>query len=599
MGRVKERKCRLRREARVNTARLGGVILIIACLLCGVSRAHAKVVAPCMKDGKPCTAPGPWTPGNLNLPLPFGIHYNSMSSSRTTAAGQRPGGFFGPSMSFPLGYIQVEAGVPYSFLPDGMEIAFKAKGQLFESEYVSLGDLTALSPRPRGGGYDMVRADGTRVAFTAAMGGNRFYPTEVKDLEGHTLFSIAYNDPSGALILVTDPDGFVTKFLPLASDRTKVGQIQEPDGTTATLSYNPQGQLSRIEFAGQTTDLTYDASGNLTRFRVQTGLNTDTINYFYRDGLLSDVMDGQNNSRSYVYGRDSLTVIEGSAGTIRGFSRTVYTNVGGRQMMARQETGQGDGSQPGAVVWSATYNARGLPTSYTDEMGRVTRLEYGTAPYPTRVTNPDGSSDTFTYSDAANSYRVTNVVSTGPDGKQSSEMLSWSGAKLASRTRTVDGTIVLTERYASSATSQSVTTTSTETYSYDAAGRIVSMKGPGGRTSMTVTNGQVTSVSDNGVRYGISNTLSDTGERTVGISGGGIAASFSSSLTGRSREMSIGNSDASFLLSSSSSESGSVTSSNRNSSYSVLSGPVMKSGSSSSATTVDAQGNARTTGQTR
>ena len=596
------RKHRVTARAWSKLATTGSAMLLSAATVFALPAAQAQsttpLVAPCMKDGKPCRAPGPWTPGNLNLPLPFGIYYNSMSSPRPSDVGQSPYGFFGPGMSFPFGYIELKGGVPYAFLPDGSEVGFVASGSGFKSEYEAVGDLTTISPTAQGGvGYDLVRPDGTTVVFSWRWGlqDKRYYPTAVKDVDGHATYTISYLQQPW-LFTVTDALGLQTKFTSHSADDKKVGSIRLPDGAEATINYNAQGRLSSIEFLGQTTTLTYDATGNVTRFRVQKGTQTDTIDYFYNSGLLSDIIDGDANSTSLLYARDSVTSVSGKAGTVKGYARTIYTTVNGSQMVARQEVGQGATSNPATVMWSASYNTRGLPTSITDNMGRVTAMEYGVGPFPTKVTNPDGSVDTFTYANAANKYRLTSVVSTAPDGKQSSETLTWSGAKLASRTRVVDGAQVLRETYSSSATAQSVTSTATETYSYDSAGRIVSMKGPGGRTSTTFANGKVSSISDNGVQYGITTSLSDTGTRTVGINGGGIAASFETSFTGRSRSMSVGDTAAKVVTTMSSSVSGSATNSTRSSSYSVVNGTLMDSGSSSSTTTVDAKGVARTTG---
>jgi YD repeat-containing protein len=583
---------------------LGPLTILIACVLTASLPVHAlpppldnaQSVSPCMRDGKPCNDPGSETPGNNNFMIPsLGVYYNSMTGSST---GQRPGGFFGQSMSFPFGYLEVQAGIPFTVAPDGSRMRFVAQGAVFQSERAAVGDLSLLSSRGAGRGYDLLTPDGTRVAFTAAKDGNRFYPTEVKGVDGHALMTVEYDTPSGALFSVTDQNGFVSKFLPLSSDRTKVGEVIAPDGTKATLSYNSQGQLTKVTFAGSTTELSYDTAGNVTRLKVQTGTKTDSWDYYYKSGLLSDIMQGQD-STSFIYANDSVTAISGRSGKATSFARTVYTTVNGMQRVVRQEGGMGAPTQAATVMSRASYNSRGLITSFTDEMGRTTKYEYGTGPFATKVTNPDGSSDVYTYADAANAYRVNKVVTTGPDGKQASDTYTWSGPKLTALTRVVDGATVLNERYNSNATTQSVISTTTETYSYDRVGRLLAVRGPGGRVATTYTQGQVTSVSNNGVRYGMSSTISATGERSFSVSGPGISALTNSDFTGRSWETTVANGDATVRTTVSGTVSGSVLKSDASSKYEVTNGSFTKSGSSELSSSVGADGTVTRKGSTK
>lgn len=584
--------------------RFGPLTILIACVLTAPPLLHAlpppldnaQAVSPCMRGGKPCNEPGSETPGNNNLMIPaLGIYYNSMTGSPT---GQRPGGFFGQSMSFPFGYLEVQAGVPFTVAPDGSRMRFVAQGGVFQSERAAVGDLTLLSSRGAGRGYDLLTPDGTRVAFTAAKDGNRFYPTEVKSVDGHALMTVEYDTPFGALFSVTEQNGFVSQFLPLSSDRTKVGQVIAPDGAKATLSYNSQGQLTKVAFAGSTTDLSYDTTGNVTRLKVQRGSKTDSWDYYYKGGLLSDIMQGLD-STTFVYANDSVTVISGRSGKASSFARTVYSTINGMQRVVRQEAGMGAPTQAATVMSRASYNTRGLITSYTDEMGRTTTYEYGAGPFATKVTNADGSSDVYTYADAANAYRINKVVTSAPDGKQSSDTYSWSGAKLASLTRVVDEATVLNEKYTSDATKQSVTSTATETYSYDQVGRLTGVRGPNGRVATEYTQGQVTSVSNNGVRYGMSNTISAAGDRTYSIAGPGISVLSSSSFTGRSWETTYANADATVRTTVSGKASGSALKNNASRSYSVTNGAFTKSGSSELSSSLGADGTITTRGSTK
>lgn len=596
MGSFEERKpCA--RSSRVAALFIAGFLSLVQL---GHAQNSETTVTPCMKDGKPCMAPGPWTPGNLNLPLPLGIVSNSMVSSRTSLVGAgHPNGFFGRGMGFPFGYIQVHEGAPYLVAPDGTETAFRARGGVFESENAPYGDLAILSVRPGNGGYDLLEEDGTRVSFNRMKHGSRFYPTSVNDVDGHAVLTVTYDDPAGALFVVTDQLGLQTKFLPSASDRTKVGTVISPTGDRITLSYGALELLASIEGPGTSTTLQYDAADRVKFLRAQTSSDMSYWNFYYKDGLLTDIVDNDGNSTSFVYSNDTVLSIQGVRGRALSFSRAVYTTVNGRQMIVRQEAGEGDSSKPAAVMWSAEYNSRGLVSSYTDAMGRVTRLEYGAAPFPTKLTNPDGSITELMYGNAANSYRLNSITATGPDGKKSADSLTWSGAKLIARKRVVDGVPVLDETYSSNASAQNVRSTSTAVYSYDSMGRLVGQTGPGGRTLAHLTNGQVTAVTDNGVRYGVTTTVDSKGKTIVAVAGAGLATTFSSSFSGNSSDVSFGTIDGSFVTSGSSSMSGSALSSSAASSYSVASGSFLKSGSSSFSQSVGADGVVKTTGASR
>ena len=505
-----------------------------------------------MFNGAPCKAPGAHSVGNLTLPLPFGITYNSMFSSRANPSGTRPSGFFGPGMTFPFGYIEVVGGVRYRVYPGGAETAFTGGNNTYISENASLGDLDVISCTTDSSCTE-TQPSGVSTEFTKQASGSRLYPTVVKDLDGHELYNIAYGT-NGALFTITDPHALKTTFIASSTHPSQVGMITDPTGASATITYDSQGRMSSFQYDGTTLSFVYDPNGNLTKSTSKIGTETVDWYYTYLGGVITDTIDSKYNSMTFSYSENTVIATSGVAGVPQGFAKTTYQTANSRQIPVKYEVGKGATSTATAVVWSSTLNASGLPATTTDEFGRTTSYTYGSGPFPTQASLPDGPVQSFTY-DSANLYRPTKIVSTGPDQKQITENLTWSGARLTARSVTSNGTVVLNENYSSSSSSQRVTRTTRNEYTYDSSQNLSGINGPGGRVARTVSNGGNQTTSINGVDFTTSSTI-DPNNKTGTVVTSGAGMSTVSTLADNSVTVSVGNSDGSVVLTGSNSSSG-------------------------------------------
>lgn len=543
-----------------------------------------------MLNGAPCKAPGAHTVGNLTLPLPFGIAYNSMFSSRANPSGTRPSGFFGPGMTFPFGYIEVVGEIRYRVSPDGTETAFTRVNDSYKSENEQLGDLTFIRCRTHSSCVE-TQPSGVSIEFASQGNGSRLYPTIVKDLYGHQLYNIAYGS-NGALFTITDPQALQTKFIASRTHSSQVGQITDPTGASATIAYDSQGRMSRFQYDGVTLSLVYDTNGNLTSSSQQAGTETLSWYYSYQGGVLTDTIDSKYNSMVFSYSANIVTAISGVAGTPQGFAMTTYQTANSRQIPVKYEVGKGAPSTATAVVWSSTLNSSGLLKTTTDQLGQTTSYTYDSGPFPTTVNLPDGTVKSITY-DAVNLYRPTQIVSTGPDRKEITESLTWSGAKLTARSVTSDGAVVLNESYGSSSSSQTVTRTTTNNYTYDGSQNLVGSNGPGGRFARTLGDGGTQTTSVNGVAFTTSSTIDPSGSTsTVVSSGAGISTV--STLAENSVTVSSGTSDGRVVLTVSNSSSGTT----QNSTSTFVSGGLTTTRVSNSTTTDSGSGTITTSGTT-
>lgn len=453
-----------------------------------ITSSHAQsITTPCMENGSPCQVPGPAGIGNLILPLPFGITYNSMFAARSNPSGIRPSGFFGPGMTFPFGYIEMVGASIYRSAPDGTETGFSIIGNVYASENAPLGDLTSIACASSISCTE-THPSGLSTRFVKQGQSSRFYPTEVKDQDGHSLFTLSYGT-NGALFTITDPNGLSTLFKASQSKPNQVGEITDPRGDKALISYDDAGRISTFQYDGTTLNLAYNAIGNLTRLTQSRGGKTQSWKYSYGGGVLSDVFDSNNYSTAFIYTATTVTSVNGANGIPKEFQTTTYEASNFRPIGVKHEAGKGAPSSATTLIWRSTLTPAGLPATTTDALGGTTSYQYTSGPFPTTVSLPDGTVKSLTY-DENNLYRPTQIVSTGPDQKVITEDLTWSGARLTARSVTSDSAVVLNENFSSTSSSQTVTRTTTNNYTYDSNQNLTGINGPGGRVDRTLSNGE-------------------------------------------------------------------------------------------------------------
>jgi RHS repeat-associated protein len=248
-------------------------------------------------------------------------------------------------------------------------------------------------------------------------------------------------DTNGDLLSTTDPVGALTEatydYLGRQLTSTQVVRQSTPSAYTSTLAYaDPAGFLSsQTTAAGVTNSYTYDAAGETTSVVDGAG-NTTTTAYDYAGRVIK------------------VTQPDGTAQT------TTYDAAGRAVASASLDAG-------GAVLaaTSATYDANGSMLSSTDARGHTTRFTYDATGMLTSEVQPvtDTSSITtsFGYDAAGNQTRYT-------DGRGNPFLTTYNSWGLP------ESTIEPSTAAYPNLSDRTFTTV------YDAAGRVVQEKAPGG-----------------------------------------------------------------------------------------------------------------------
>ncbi len=291
-------------------------------------------------------------------------------------------------------------------------------------------------------------------------------------------------DPVGQLIKATLPDNsFVTYGYDAAHRMTSIGdnlgnrivytldlrgnrtkeEVFDPANALAQTRSRVYDALNRmvqsIGAQNQTTSYTYDPQGNL--IMVNDPLNRMTTNAYDALNRLVAVTQpspGANQPNpviSYGYdGQDQLTRVTDPRNLVTNYT---MTGLGDATLQVSPDTGTTARTFDAAGNVATSTDARGKTTIYTyDALNRVLTKRYGGAS-GTKI-------DTFRYDEGANGKgRLTTLV-------DSSGTTAWTydlQGRVTSRrqTKAYGGGLLVT------------------TYGYDAAGRLVSMVYPSGRTA--------------------------------------------------------------------------------------------------------------------
>lgn len=584
-----------------------------------ITSSHAQsITTPCMENGSPCQVPGPAGIGNLMLPLPFGITYNSMSATKT-AGETRPDGPFGLGTSGPVGFLTISGDEITHTDASGAQsrYTFSPLNRRYVSQQTTAGDLSSITSV--NGGYEMSLADGSTISFTEKQGDNLFFFRTLKDLDGHTLLSAQYyRGIPGKIWTITGPNGLETYFewdfhfhrYPL------IKRIKDPFGVWATLSYgtsNCTECLQSIDYDGSFFSFAYDSKAYLTGFQiVKTGASDGgidvhtTTKFTYTEGLISLIedtskSDGTGAMTQYSYTNDSVTIVSGSGGSPTGAATTTYRTINGNPIPTKLETLAANLTDK-TRHWEVDIDSFGRTTRYIDALGKVVSYAYSSndAPYPTTATYPDGTV-VSTKLDSNNLYRAIEETTTAPDGKAIITTFSWTGAKLTNTSTTVDGQQVSSTEIATTSTLRTSTSTATYRYTYD-KGRLATVIGPGGTQSFTHSNGALTKASLNGNDTTFKSTYKSDGSTELVTSGGGLSSINTTTYRG-DKTLSIGTSDANHIQTYSSTSTGSPLNRSGSSSTTIISppgfSPKQKNHSSSWTWRSTAPGKSTTTGSIR
>ena len=231
----------------------------------------------------------------------------------------------------------------------------------------------------------------------------RFCPTCTSGAGGATANTF---DTSGNVTRATDFNGNITTYgydLARNLQTTRTEAFGTPQARTITTAWHPSFRLpTQIVEPNRTTNLTYDARGNLLTKSTTAGAITRTSTYTYNangqvltiDGPRTDVADVTR----FIYDpQGNLTSITNALGHV--VIITSYDAVG-RPLTIRD---------PNGLITTLTYNFRGQVTS-RNIGGEVTNYAYDPAGQLSKATLPDGSFLSMAYDGAQRLIGMTDTL---------------------------------------------------------------------------------------------------------------------------------------------------------------------------------------------
>ncbi len=398
------------------------------------------------------------------------------------------------------------------------------------------GDTTVREFNPTG---DLVKATDPTGATTTYSYDSRGDRTSVTDADGHTT-SYRYDDASyvvsstdatgattsmtvdgiGETTAVTDPLGRTTSYG--FDQRGLLVSTTTANNETTNYTYDAAGRrLSTTDATARTWSYDYDSAGNLVR---TTNPDHSFVSTTYDpNGRKSSISDSAGNTSTFTYdGRSNLlSSIDPTGAT------TTYTYDGADRLLSTTSPNGGvtsfgyDADDRTTSVTDAvggvshtTYDAAGRIVSVVDPMGNTTSYAYDRDGRLTTTTRVDGTVESSAYDpvglllstkDAAGdvtSYGYDadsrRVLSTDPDGRTTS--FGYDAASQLTSTTDAAGRVA-TNSYDTAGRLVGVDYSEADTpglsYSYDAAGRRLSMSdGTGSTTYSYDAAGQLTSASN-------------------------------------------------------------------------------------------------------
>jgi len=325
-------------------------------------------------------------------------------------------------------------------------------------------------------------------------------------------------DPAGNLVSRTDPLGNTTTF-----DYDKVGNRiarSDPLGNTTSIDFDANDRrVATTDPAGGTTKFAYDAAGRLIKVTDPTGV-TRTLEYDNR-GRLAKVIDGAGNTTAYAYDQSQT----GDPSLRTAVIYPTYQETYGYDARGRRTRTTKAPDSPVEQVRKRAYDAGGRVVAKTDPKGRTTRFEYDALGRKVTEIDPAGGVTKYGYDDRDNLISVTNargieIRRFEYDRADRRTAVIWPGGetvkyrydgagnlveKINARGQAIRHTYDDAGRRVKSAyhTDPSAAPGRTETFTYDAAGRLTAYTGSttsgtytydaaGRRTGATIDYGDFT-----------------------------------------------------------------------------------------------------------
>ena len=262
----------------------------------------------------------------------------------------------------------------------------------------ALGDVTLQGNNASGDLGKMTDPAGKSLNVTFDSAERR---TSLTDKLGNAA-NFTYHAPTGNIASRTDELGNTTTYSYTARVQGSftyydLTGIAFPDGTSASMSYDPNGNLtSRTAADGTTATKTYDSNGRLL---TATDANKQTTSFVYNsDGTMASSRDPLGNLVAYTYtpaGQPSKITDPNS-----GVSTFTY-DADGRQLTS---------ADPAGAVSSSRYDDNGRRVGDTNQVGGTIGYTYSPTGKLTSITDPLGNKTTYTYDKEDRQTSVTDAA---------------------------------------------------------------------------------------------------------------------------------------------------------------------------------------------
>ncbi|WP_052948028.1 DNRLRE domain-containing protein [Aneurinibacillus tyrosinisolvens] len=378
--------------------------------------------------------------------------------------------------------------------------ATDGKGQSTSFAYDARNLLTKVTDAKLGVtayGYD---GAGNRTSVTDAKNNSTGY-----EYNEQNQVSKVTNPLNQAIQFGYDKNGNMTKFI-------------SPKGDTVSNTYNALNRMDSISYNGvKKWGLAYDANGNVTSVTDAAGKATT---YTYdNNNRVTDLVEGASNKTHYVYDNNSnLASFSFTAGATTVSTEYAYNTLDQPVSLSRNDVNQA----------SFVYDERGNVISIKRANGTYTAYEYDGANRLKSMKNYNaagGVLDSYVYTYDANGNRTSVQTNAGTLSYQYDSLNQLTQETL------LDGTTIAYEYDAvGNRTSKKVTkgaTTTTTTYTYDAANELTAVNGQaytydangnltgnGAKTFIYNEENQLTQVKDSTGAVLASYTYDHEGKRT-------------------------------------------------------------------------------------
>jgi len=301
--------------------------------------------------------------------------------------------------------------------------------------------------------------------------------------------SVTYHGPSGKIATYTDALGYTTTYTYTAQAQGgftfyNLTKVDYPDGTSTNMTYDASGNmLTLTDQGGKTWTYTYNSKGQvLTATNPLTGVTTSTYN---ADGTLATLKDHFNNTANLTYdAMKRLTRVTYPDATF-----VAYTYDNNNNLLTRtDERGE---------VTTYTYDTNNNLSTVTDPLGNILRLTYDGNDRFASVIDPLNKTAAYTYDELGRLRTLTNpaneITTLGYSSRNWLTSITDPAGKTATRTYDKEGVpssltdpLSNTWNYASNKlgwTTQMTTPLSyTHNYVYDTMGRLTSYTDPFSKT---------------------------------------------------------------------------------------------------------------------